>query len=56
MPQKFNLEVTMESTLMVQQKQDEYTKQLASKVDVFTTHNRMLEVQIAQKLVFHQRP
>jgi len=32
-----------------QQKQEEYIKQLASKVDVLTTHNKMLEVQIAQQ-------
>ena len=37
---------------MAQQKQDEYIKQLASKVDVLTTHNRMLEAQIAQKASF----
>jgi len=42
-PQKFNLEVMMENMLMAQQKQDKYIKQLASKVDVLTTHNRMLE-------------
>ena len=29
-------------------KQDEYIKQLASKVDVLTTYNKMLEAQIAQ--------
>ena len=28
---------------MAEQKQDEYIKQLASKVDVVTTHNKMLE-------------
>jgi len=33
-------------------KQDEYIKQLASKVDLLTTHNRMLEAQIAQKVSF----
>ena len=38
----------MESMLLAQQKQDEYMKQLASKVDVHTTHNKMLETQIAQ--------
>ena len=42
MPQKSNLEAMMESMLMAQQKQDEYIKQLASKVDVLTTHNKML--------------
>jgi len=35
--------------LLVQQKQDEYIKQLASKIDVVTTHNKMLETQIAQQ-------
>ena len=37
---------------MAQQKQDEYIKQLASKVNVLTTHNRILEAQIAQKASF----
>jgi len=39
----------MESMLLVQQKQDEYTKQLASKVDMLSTHNKMLEAQITQQ-------
>ena len=39
----------MESMLLAQQKQDEYIKQLASKVDALTTHNKMLEAQIAQQ-------
>ena len=39
----------MESMLMIQQKQDEYIKQLASKVDVLTTQNKILEVQITQQ-------
>ena len=38
----------MESMLLAQQKQDEYIKQLASKVDVLSTHNKMLEAQIVQ--------
>jgi len=42
-PPKSNLEAMMESMLFVQQKQDEYIKQLASKVDVLSTHNKMLE-------------
>ena len=42
-PQKSNLEAMMESILMAQQKQDEYIKQLASKVDVLTTHSKILE-------------
>ena len=37
---------------MAQQKQNEYIKQLASKVNELTTHNRMLEAQIAQKVAF----
>ena len=48
-PQKSNLEDMMESVLIAQQKQDEYIKQLTSKVDVLTTHNKMLEAQIAQQ-------
>jgi len=48
-PQKSNLEAVMESILLTQQKQDEYIKQLASKVDVLSTHNKMLEAQIAQQ-------
>ena len=36
----------MESILLTQQKQDEYIKQLASKIDVLTIHNEMLEAQI----------
>jgi len=39
----------MENMLLAQQKQDEYIKQLASKFDVLTTHNKMLEDQIAQQ-------
>jgi len=35
--------------LLAQQKQDEYIKQLASKVDLLTTHNKMLETQIAHQ-------
>ena len=34
---------------LAQQKQDDYIKQLASKVDLFTTHNKMLESQIKQQ-------
>jgi len=56
MPQKSNLEVMIENMLMTQQKQDEYIKQLASKVDVFTTHNRMLAAQIAQKAAVSSTP
>jgi len=42
-PPKSNLEAMMESMLLAQQKQDEYIKQFASKVDVLSTHNKMLE-------------
>jgi len=38
----------MESMLLAQQKHDEYIQQLASKVNLLTTHNKMLESQIAQ--------
>jgi len=48
-PQKSNLESILESVLLAQQKQDEYIKQLASKVDLLTTHNKMLETQIAHQ-------
>jgi len=46
-PQKSNLETMMKSMLLVQQKQDEYIQQLAFKVDVLTTYNKMLEAQIS---------
>jgi len=39
----------MKRILLVQQKQDEYIMQLASKVDVLSTHNKILEAQIAQQ-------
>ena len=42
----------LESVLLAQQKQDEYIKQLASKVDLLTTHNKILETQIAQQASF----
>jgi len=42
-PQKSNLESMMENTLSAQQKQDECIKQLAPKVDVVISHNKMLE-------------
>ena len=35
--------------LLAQQKQDEYIKQLTSKVDVLSTYNKILETQIAQQ-------
>jgi len=41
-PPKSNLESMMESILREQQKQYEYIKQLASKVDVVSTHSKML--------------
>ena len=40
----------MEGMLMAQQKQDKYIKQLASKIDVLTNHNKILEAQIAQQI------
>jgi len=39
----------LESVLIAQQKQAEYIKQLASKIDLLTTHNKMLETQIAHQ-------
>jgi len=39
----------LESVLLVQQKQYEDIVQLAFKVDLLTTHNKMLEIQIAQQ-------
>jgi len=39
----------LESVLLAQQKQDEYIKQLASKVNLLTSHNKMLETQIAHQ-------
>jgi len=42
----------MESMFMTQQKHDEYIKQVASKVDVLTTHIKMLETQTAQQASF----
>jgi len=38
------------------QKQDEYIKKLASKVDVLTTHNKMLKDQIAQQVTPSSTP
>jgi len=37
----------LESVLLAQQNQDEYIKQLTSKVVLLTTHNKMPEIQIA---------
>ena len=48
-PQKSNLESMLKTVILAQQKQDEYIKQLASKVALLTTHNKMLETQIAQQ-------
>jgi len=39
----------LKSVLLAQQYQDE---QLASKVDLITTHNKMLDIQIAQQASF----
>jgi len=41
----------LESVLLAQQKQDKYIKHLASNVDLLTTHNKMLETQIAQQAI-----
>ena len=46
----------MENILLAQQKQDDYIKQSASKVDVLTTQNKMLEAQIAQQLTSSSTP
>jgi len=35
--------------ILAQQKQNEYIKQLPSKVNALTTHNKMLEARIAQQ-------
>jgi len=50
--QKSNLEAMMESLLLAQQKQDKYVKHLPSKVDVLTTHNKMLKAKIIQQASF----
>ena len=42
--------------LLVQQKSDEYIKQLASTVDVLTTHNMMLEAEITQQAISSSTP
>jgi len=41
---------------MAQQREHEYIKQLASKVDALMTHNRMLEDRIAEKAAFSFAP
>ena len=46
----------VESMLLAQQKQDKYIKQLAHKVDVVTTHNKMLEAQIVQQGSYTSSP
>jgi len=46
----------LENMLLAQQKQDEHIKQLASKVDVLNTHNKMLEAQITQQATFSSTP
>jgi len=40
----------MHNMLIAQQKQDDYTKQLASKVDMLTTHNKISEAQLGQQV------
>jgi len=39
----------LECVLLAQQIQNKYIKQLTSKVDLLTTHNKMLETQITQQ-------
>jgi len=39
----------LKCVLLAQQKQDEYIKQLASKVELLTTHNKMLKAEIMQE-------
>jgi len=46
----------IESMLVPEQKQDEYIKQLASKVDALITHNKMLEAHITQQASFSSIP
>ena len=46
----------MGNMLVAQQKQDEYIKQLAFKIDVLTTHYKMLEAQIAEQASFSSTP
>jgi len=43
----------MESMLMAQQRQDEYIKQLASKVDALTAHNKMGKPKLPNKLALY---
>jgi len=50
--QKSNLEAMIESMPMAQQKQVEYIEKLASKIDVLTTHDKMLKAQISQPAGF----
>jgi len=47
-PYKSKLETMIENIFLVKQKEDEYIKQLASKVDLLTTHSKMLETHITQ--------
>jgi len=46
----------MDSILLAQQKQDEYIKQLASKVDVLSSYNKILEAQISQQVASSSTP
>jgi len=46
----------LESVLLTQQKQDEYIKQLASKVGLLTIHNKMLGTYITQQPSFSSTP
>ena len=53
---KSNLEAMLESVLLVQQKQDDCIKKLASEVDFVTTHNKVVESQIAQQVSTFSMP
>ena len=46
----------MKSMLLTQQKQNEYIKKSASKVNMLTTHNKMLKSQIAQQAISSSTP
>jgi len=46
----------MLKSVLTQQKQDEYFKQLAFKVDLHTTHNKIIETQIAHHASSSSRP
>jgi len=55
-PQKSNLETMMKTMLLMQEKQDEYMKQLASKADFLNTYYKMLEAQITKQATSSSTP